>query len=75
MKKYKITECKKLVKKILEDYSDTRDCDQKLIARLWLSECVFFKIDYHKSLEHLFNNKLTSPTSIIRVRRLLQNDH
>ena len=75
MKKYRVTKCKGLVKKILTEYPDTRDCDMKLTARLWLSECAFKNINYDKILEHVFNRRVTSPTSIIRVRRLLQNDH
>lgn len=75
MGKYKPTHCKETVKKILTDYKDTRDSDEKLIARLWLAECVLFKLDYAKLLEHLFHCKLTTPTSIIRTRRLIQLNH
>ncbi len=73
--KYRPTQCKEIVKKILTEYAETRDSDEKLLARLWLSECVIQKINFEKSLEHLYNGLLTSPASIIRVRRLLQNDN
>ena len=73
--KYNITDCKTLVTKVLKEYSDTRDSDEKLIARIWLSECTLLKLNYEKVLEHIFYNKLTSSKSIVRVRALLQNKH
>ncbi len=75
MKKYRVTECKSLVKKILSKCPHTRDSDEKLIAELWLHECKIKNLDFNKVLEHLFYKRLTSPTSIIRVRRLLQNKY
>jgi len=66
---------KGMIKHILREYAETRDCDMKLTARVWHLECHTKQMDITKLLHHVFNaNRLTSPTTIIRVRRILQKE-
>ena len=52
--KYSVTQCKNIVTKVMTEFPDTRDCDQKLTARIWLHECKLKNLDPSKTLEHLF---------------------
>jgi len=70
--KFKITDQKDLVKKVLIEYPETRDCDKKLVSRIWLAECVFKSLNYANALQLLFDGELTSFSSLVRCRRLLQ---
>ena len=73
---YDITKQKDFILQVLEDYKETRDCDNKLIARIWhiqISDRIERGVvGTKKPLALLYNGELIAPTSIIRVRRLLQ---
>lgn len=68
---------KKLVTELLNKYEKLRDCDNKLTANVWNTQLL--KLGYNiKTLSandilRLFaDNKLYSPSSIVRERRKLQ---
>lgn len=72
---YKVIKSKSLIKSVLEDHPECRDCDNKLIARIWMFEMRTNSDLQNSILTSLYYSKLMSPTTIIRTRRIVQNEN
>ena len=59
---------------LLETYKSYRDDDMKLLADIWQTEMLDHSAE-DGVLMALYNGKLTSPETIIRVRRKVQEQY
>ena len=70
---------KEIVRLILKTLKSTRDDDNALLAAVWGSEISFADPYYDDNwdgfLEFMQDGNLSSPESIVRVRRKLQEQH
>lgn len=71
---------KKKVKTILLSDEMVRDDDAKLISKLWYHELKAFgleasKLNGYQLLNLIAHNKVTKPSTVIRVRRTLQQEY
>ena len=60
------------VEELLNKYPTARDSDNFLIAHYWYQEQVDNGLDHTKTLRNLALGKLSTPESITRCRRKLQ---
>jgi hypothetical protein len=68
-----------VVKQLLESDPRLRDCDRKLMARIWANQIGEDKAKeitgYEFLVAYATNKKLSNPATIIRVRRKIQLEH
>ena len=71
---------KQKVMENLKTYENMRDSDLELLSQMWAGEIVSYghnpdKISAFDFLKNLADGKFSSPESIVRVRRKLQEQH
>jgi len=68
------------IQALLRNREALRDSDNKLLANVWLRECKDLGLDLHEDsiysfLKALGEGKFTTPESVTRCRRKLQEKH
>lgn len=71
----KIFSQKELIEALLREHPKLRDSDRRLVSNVWAHELNQLGLPYSKALEKFADGSLTSPDSISRCRRKIEEDH